>query len=81
MNIYLLMQEQNGRYSPYDAYIVIAENEQEARKIHLYYVFQEEWWTREDRHPIWATHLDHFKVLLVGTAAPGQEKDLVLAPR
>lgn len=80
MNLYLLSQSVNNDYDTFDAVIVCAESELEARKIHPYgdgcdatdpiaprYI-KEAWVEIKDVH-----------VTLIGVANPGVPKGVVLA--
>lgn len=44
--IYLLTQNQNTGYDTYDGVVVVADSEEEAKKIHPseYYIFQDDGW-------------------------------------
>ena len=66
MKIFKIWQEVNNGYDTYDSAIVVAENEEEARKspIDIYY----EW-----------AHPDDIKVEYIGEAKEGTEKGVILA--
>jgi len=94
MNIYLLSQDINNNYDTYDSVIVIAESEEEARKIHpseySTHVENNEWYgTYADKsngtYPTgsheWIPYseINKLSVDLIGTANENQKKGVVLA--
>lgn len=86
MNLYHVTQYVNRGFDTYDAAVVAAESEEEARKIHpsgyTWDDVQEAWVDRQmDRMEIsgsWA-HPDRVYVELLGTAVHGTEAGVVLA--
>ena len=78
MNLYKLSIE-HWDDDWYDAVIVCAESEEDARKIHPSKRVNGEWWTKSEQFPCWATKLDDIKVELVGSALAGTAHGVVLA--
>lgn len=78
MNIYLLEQDENSAYDTYDSAVVIAENEDEARKIHpSRYNDMGEWWVNAPKYGTWAYSLKGVKVTYLGPYK-GTVKGLVI---
>lgn len=65
MNIYLLNQSERRGYDTYDSCVVVAENEEEARKIRP----DLRKWGDYGEYSAWANKLESVKVTLLGTAA------------
>ena len=86
MNIYLLEISFLG-LDTYDAAIVIADNEQEAKTIHPIgdmYLYSENGWVnrfskKPDTQNGWENDLDNISVTLIGVADKNQEKGVILA--
>lgn len=81
--LYLLTQNQNNDWDTYDAMIVAAESEEEARKIHPdRNIFDNDdekaWKFYKDSYSTWANNSDHVKVKLLGMAHSGVEKGIIL---
>jgi hypothetical protein len=75
MNLYKISQTVNNDYDTYDSAVVAAETEDEARRIHPNSELREPEW---DPWHVWAPH-DEIKVELIGTAAPGITKGVIVA--
>lgn len=80
MNLYLLWQEVNNDYDTYDSCVVCAENMDEAIRIHPANNPRE-----EPRDELWESLVNEWADLeniyceLIGKAAPGIPKGLVIA--
>jgi len=74
MNIYLLWQGDNNGYDTYDSCVVIAKNEDEARKIHPN--GDESW---DHPYGTWASRPEYVKVELIGVTVPGQISGVVVS--
>lgn len=61
MNIYLLTQSDNTGYDTYDAVVVVANSEEEARNIN-----PGSSWGNEDEYPTWANSPETVDVTLLG---------------
>lgn len=74
MEIYLLEQDLNNGYDTYDSVVVIAENEDEARKIHPGGEYEQDFydWVQFNQ-------IDQIKVTHIGTATEEQKKGVLLA--
>jgi len=69
MNIYLLERTDKWSYDDYDATVVIAENEEDAKKIEITYHSVIRWsWTTPN----------NIKATLIGTAMPDAKSGVVL---
>ena len=92
MKIYLLSQDFVSGYDTYDSAIVIAENEDEARKIHpneyVTHVTNEQWmgtysgggeYKNEPDDWVKYSDIDKISVKYIGEASKEQQKGLVLA--
>ena len=83
MYIWQLSQTTNRGYDTYDAAIVIAETEEEARKIYPSdYCDKGEWWIvleGQYQSEAWAETLEQVTVVKVGTAEPEATAGLLLA--
>lgn len=89
--LYLLSQKENVDYDTYDSCVVCAESEHEAKRTYPdeYCVWNEkagEWAWRNPIDPDakcrvtnWATRLENIHCKLIGTAADGIEKGVVIA--
>jgi hypothetical protein len=75
MNLYKISQTVNDSYDSYDSAVIAAETEEEARRIHPTGELQGVEW---DKWHTWAK-LDQIKVELIGTAAPGIAKGVIVA--
>ncbi len=76
MKIYKLEQnERNG----YDSVIVIAENEESARKIHPSPYEDQGWNYSQSRYSSWCSSPDKVFVTEIGTANPDQKPGVILA--
>ena len=64
MNIYLLEQSENNDYDTHDSLVVIAENEEEAKKIHP----DSDGWTNNYWNT-WASSPDKVKCTFLGKAS------------
>ena len=80
MFIYLISQHKNVCYDTYDSAVVIANSEDDARKIHPSRMFHidEQWWNDNASMRTW-THIDNIKVKLIGTANDDARECVVLA--
>jgi hypothetical protein len=85
MNIYLLSQEVNNGYDTFDSMVVIAHNEEEAKRINPSAVYDPTVWPlfieEEDynsEYYSWARPED-IKVILIGKALPGSKVSVVCA--
>ncbi len=92
MKIYLLSQDVVNGYDTYDSAIVIAENEDEARKIHpnklVTHVINDQWmgtcsdgeeYKNEPYDWVEYSEIDKISVKYIGEASKEQQKGLVLA--
>ena len=92
MKIYLLKQDLNNGYDTYDSVVVIAENENEARKIHpsefVTHIKDGNWMGTyakggeyENNGYDWVDldQIDQIKVTYIGEATDEQEKGVLLA--
>ena len=92
MKIYLLSQDVVSGYDTYDSAIVIAENEDEARKIHpnnlVTHVTNDQWmgtysggeeYKNELYEWVEYSDIDKISVKYIGEASKEQQKGLVLA--
>ena len=92
MKIYLLSQDFVSGYDTYDSAIVIAENEDEARKIHpneyVTHVTNDQWmenysggeeYKNEPHDGVKYSDIDKISVKYIGEASKEQRKGLVLA--
>lgn len=89
--LYLLSQDENSGYDTYDSCIVCAESEDEAKRIYPdeYCIWDESkngWIWRNPVDPDarccvtdWATRIENIHCKLIGTAADGIEKGVVIA--
>lgn len=81
MNLYLLMQTKNNGYDTYDSCIVVATDEESAKKIHpSEHHGSGEWWLNTETFgPIgcWAP-IDEVEATLIGTASPECKPGTVL---
>jgi hypothetical protein len=75
MNLYLVSQDLNDDYDTFDAVVVAADNEQDARKIHP----SELEWDSYSNDWVHISDIDKLNVELLGTAAEGVEAGVVLA--
>lgn len=88
MKIYKLSQDENNDYDTYDSAIVVAENEEEAKRTHPnheYYKYDEdgdEYWIhnggKKEECGSWCS-LEHVKVEYVGEAKEGLKKGVLLS--
>jgi hypothetical protein len=74
MFIYLVTQNVNDDYDTYDGFVVIAENEEQARITHPAY---KNWDGKSDDYSSWCDVKD-VKVELIGNALEGAEYGVVL---
>lgn len=78
MNLYLISQDEHNSYDTYDAAIVCADNEDEARKINP----SGGGWKDPNLHSYmysWASKPANVKVTLIGKAEDHMHKGIVLA--
>lgn len=73
MKLFLLTQNDNRGYDTYDSAVVVAETEEDARKIHPHGAE----WGAHTR--MWADYPDRVKVELLGEAIFGTNSGVVLA--
>lgn len=89
MNIYRIWQDVNCDYDTYDSAIVVAENEEAARKIHprglnatgyneYTHLYDLPWWKGTDTDRTWC-QIDNVNVELVGTTNLYKEEKILLA--
>jgi hypothetical protein len=83
MRLYLVTQNVNNHYDTFNAMIVAAKNEKEARHIHPIGVkYQrtpgQEWYVDDEDYDDWASP-EQVKVELVGNACKGTERGVILA--
>lgn len=82
MNIYKISQSANKGWDTYDSAVVVAANEDDAKKIHPSGKdFYDDWWTREPNPGFgstWANKLADVQVELVGVAREGLEPATVV---
>lgn len=71
MKLWLISQAVNGGYDTYDAAVVAAETEEEARSIHPHATS----WDSS----VWAHNPEDVVVDYIGTAAKGTKKGVILA--
>lgn len=71
MKLYLLEQDENGGYDTYDAIVVCAENEEDAKSITPN--------GSDDYCPSWASSTDNIVCTELGTAKKGIERGVILA--
>lgn len=74
MKLFLLTQETVRGYDTYNACVVCAKNENEARLIR-----PSGDWDRETSYPSWATRPKDVIVEYIGHAAPNMKEGLILA--
>lgn len=74
MNLYLLSQTECTGYDTYDACVVCAASEEEARKIH-----PSEYSGWNSNCSTWASSPDKVSVFLLGRASPDLEPGLILS--
>jgi hypothetical protein len=89
MNLYLISQMENTGYDTFNAAVVAAENETEARRIHpdenhKWNDFSKKWENDQGRPSSpdwlgWASTPDKVSVSLIGEAASGIDAGVVLA--
>jgi len=80
MNIYKISQTEHNDYDTYDSAVVVAEDEESAKKINPSGSNDAEWWKMERswNNP-WITDLSKIKVKLIGEADDSVEKGVVVA--
>jgi len=82
MKIYELSQDKNTGYETHDCCVVVAENEEDARRMHpfgdSFNLNNTEWWKDASKYDTWA-HPTHVKAILLGTARLDLEAGVVLA--
>lgn len=82
MKIYKLSQTINNDYDTYDSLVVIAQNEDEARKIHPSPYVEGDWWNEVDEFSGWVNVekncLEHVKVEYLGEASPGLSEGIIV---
>lgn len=78
MNLYILSQSVNNDYYTFDAALVCAESEAEARKIHPYGCDTSDPTTPKYIKEAWVEMKD-VHVTLIGVANPGVPKGVILA--
>ncbi len=74
MNIYLVSQDVNDDYDTYDAFVVCAKDEADARRVHELEAPDRQWrgsWVNEGE-------VDKITVKLIGIAAEGIERGEIL---
>ncbi len=77
MNIYHLTADASG-YDTYSDCVVVALDEDAARKTHPSgYDTEGEWWNRDLCYDPWCTSLGAVEVELIGTAVPGTEAGVI----
>lgn len=74
MNLYLISQNENNSYDTYDAAVVAAESEDEARQIHPSYP---NGWLHKSN--TWATVPENVSVRLIGGATEGTKAGEILS--
>lgn len=74
MNLYLLMQSENSGYDTYNAMVVAAENEEQARMMRP---LDDEWC--KCSYNTWASSPENVNVKLIGVAVDGTESGEILA--
>jgi len=75
MKLYLLEQNQNGRYDTYDSCVVCAENEADAKTIHPSgYPFVE-----GNPSSSWAINSDSISCEEIGEANENQQRGVIIA--
>lgn len=81
-NLYKIEQSVNNDYDTYDSAVVVADNEDEARKMHPAGVEDGDlqlWYQRDIKYDSWATRLEQVKVTLIGEASSNMPKGVVVA--
>ncbi len=81
MKIYLISQDVNNGWDTFDSAIVIAENEEEAKKIHPYgnYDYEEEGDGKYDKRYGGWSKKEFVEVEYIGEAKKGSERGVVCA--
>jgi len=92
MEIYLLEQNWNNDYGTYDSFVVIAENEKEARLIHpsmyVTHIKDKQWmgtntkggeFKQNSRDWVQLDEIERIKITHIGKATDKQEKGVLLA--
>lgn len=77
MNIYLLERTDNGGYDSFDAIVVIAHTDNDAKSIHPYGDAFEE--GTDDYFESWVKRLNQIKCTKIGVADKDQKRGVVLA--
>lgn len=77
MNLYCITQDEATNYEAYDAAVVCAESEDDAKTIHPGGGWGDDAWSR--LLPNWCDGPDQVEAELIGAAAPGVERGVVLA--
>ena len=89
MNIYKIEQDDVKGWDTHDSAVVVAENEEQAKRIHPaankrdFGPLKEEWWIEDEHSALWGcdswTHdLDKIKVTLIGKAEKSFDKPQVI---
>ena len=79
MKLFMLDQEVNIDHDTYDAVVVAAETEEEARWIHpSEYEHQDKWDGKTEKYSTWCA-VEDVHVRYLGEAAEGTEKGIILA--
>ncbi len=76
MNIYKIFQEVNNDYDTYSSAVVVAENEEDARNMNPAGGTMD--W-KDGYFSCWVSSPEQVKVELIGKAAKGQDKGIVVA--
>jgi hypothetical protein len=77
MKLFLISQDENNYYETYDAAVVCAEDEDQARLIHPCGDPNEEY--KFGEYSRWCSSADKVNVKFIGDAAPGIPAGVVLA--
>jgi len=86
MNIYKLIRDDIGGYDTYDSAVVVAENEEQAKKMHPSHTSHpyiddyatEKWWEEDDMYKSWTHDLSKIQVTLIGKANKSFDKPQVI---
>ena len=75
MKIYLLTQNENAGYDTYDSCVVIAENEEEEKKIRP----DGGSWERElkNKYCCWVNHIERVSIEYIGEAKEESEEEVI----
>ena len=78
MNLYLISQDINEDYDTYDAAVVAAENEDDARKIHPDGISEEEW-KGQDWWDTWVKYTERGKIKVEHIGVTNKKRGIILA--